>query len=188
MENNVIVHIARTLSAHGCAVMTFDYAGVGNSDGPWTDEMEQFEFWESIMDSEDYGIVVPDAEAAFDHLLKCLPSQPHVVLVGGYSFGAVTALRVACSRKVDGAFGISPPVGEYDLSFVESIECPKYFISSDQDLACDIGEIKAFCERINSSERLSIIPGGDHFFVGQEFRLCSVLMDHLKPHFGLSPA
>jgi alpha/beta superfamily hydrolase len=182
MENNVIVHIAAALGGCGSVVMTFDYAGVGNSEGPWRDEMEQFEFWESIMDSEDYRFVVPDAEAAFDHLLKSIASKPETVLVGGYSFGAVTALRLASSRKVDAVFAISPPVGEYDLRFVESIDCPKYFISSESDMACGADEIKTFCEKMNANEGLSIIPGGDHFFVGHESRLCSTLLNHLKPH------
>jgi len=184
MENNVIVHIARALSERGSVVMTFDYAGVGNSEGPWKNEIEQFEFWESVMDSEDYTVVIPDAEAAFDHLLKSLPSKPETVLVGGYSFGAIVALRIACSRKVDGVFGISPPVGDYDLAFAESIDCPKYFISSDHDMACETEEIRAFCERVNAAERLSIIEGGDHFFVGYESHLCSTLLKHLRPHLG----
>ena len=186
MENNVIAHVARSLSESGSVVLTFDYAGVGNSEGPWKDEMEQFEFWESVMDSEDYRIVIPDAEAAFDHLLKSFPSKPKTVLVGGYSFGAIVALRLAYMRNVDGMFGISPPVGDYDLAFAESIDCPKYFISSDHDMACEAKEIKALCERVNAAERLSIIEGGDHFFVGSESNLCSTLLNHLKPHLGFS--
>jgi alpha/beta superfamily hydrolase len=186
MENNVIVHIARALSERGSVVMTFDYAGVGNSEGPWKNEIEQFEFWESVMDSEDYKVVIPDAEAALNHLLKSLPSKPETVLVGGYSFGAIVALRLAHMRKVSGMFGISPPVGDYDLAFAESIDCPKYFISSDHDMACEAEEIRAFCERASAAERLSIIEGGDHFFVGHEYSLCSTLLQHLKPHLGFS--
>lgn len=186
MENNVIAHVARALSERGSVVLTFDYAGVGNSEGPWKNEMEQFEFWESVMDSEDYRVVIPDAEAAFDHLLKSLPSKVETVLVGGYSFGAIVALRLAYTRKVNGIFGISPPVGEYDLTFAESIDCPKYFISSDHDMACDAEEIRAFCERVNAAEEPSIIEGGDHFFVGHESHLCSTLLNHLKPLLGSS--
>lgn len=182
MENNVITHVAHALAEWGSVVMTFDYAGVGNSEGPWKSEMEQFEFWESVMDSEDYKIVIPDAEAAFDQLLKSLPSKPNTVLVGGYSFGAIVALRLAYTRKVNGVFGISPPVGEYDLTFVESLDCPKYFIASDHDMACDTEEIREFCERVNAAEKLSMIPGGDHFFVGHESTLCATLLNLLKPH------
>ena len=184
MENNVIAHVARALGKRGSVVLTFDYAGVGASEGPWKNEMEQFEFWESVMDSEDYRVVIPDAEAALDHLLKSLPSKPDTVLVGGYSFGAIVALRLAYTREVDGMFGISPPVGEYDLGFAESIECPKHFISSHHDMACDAEEIRAFCERVSASEEPSIIHGGDHFFVGHESRLCETLMNHLEPHLG----
>jgi len=186
MENNVIVHVARALSERGSVVLTYDYAGVANSEGPWKNEMEQFEFWESVMDSEDYRIVIPDAEAAFDHLLKSLPSKPGAILVGGYSFGAIVALRLAYTQKVDGVFGISPPVGEYDLTFAESIDCPKHFISSEQDMACDPEEVRAFCKRVNAADKLSIIQGGDHFFVGHESNLCSTLLNQLKPQFGYS--
>ena len=184
MENNVIVHIARVLGECGSVVMTFDYAGIGNSEGPWKNELEQFEFWESIMDSEDYRTVIPDAEAAFDHLLKSLPEPPRTILVGGYSFGAIVALRMAFLRKVHGVFCISPPIEEYDLDFVRSIDCPKHFISSEDDMACDLQAIKAFCKRLNSHADLSIISGGNHFFVGEEASLCSTLIGHLKPHFG----
>jgi alpha/beta superfamily hydrolase len=187
MENNVISHVARALSERGSAVMIFDYSGVGNSEGPWKNEMEQFEFWESATNSEDYRVVVPDAEAALDHLLKCLPSRPETILVGGYSFGAVVALRLAYSRKVSGVFGISPPVGEYDLEFAKSIDCPKYFILSDDDMACSTEEMMEFCERVNAGKGLSIMPGENHFYVGNESRLCSTLMNHLEPHLGSGP-
>jgi alpha/beta superfamily hydrolase len=183
MENNVITHIARALGDWGSVVLTFDYAGVGNSEGPWKNEIEQFEFWESVMDSEDYKVVIPDAEAAFDHLLKSLPSKPDTILVGGYSFGAIVALRLAYTRKVNGVFGISPPVGEYDLTFVESLDCPKHFIASNHDMACDVEEIREFCKRVSAAEMLSIIPGGDHFFVGHESHLSATLLSQLKSHF-----
>jgi alpha/beta superfamily hydrolase len=184
MENNVIAHVARVLGDCGFVVLTFDYAGVGNSEGPWKNEIEQFEFWESVMDSEDYKVVIPDAEAAYDYLLKSLPSQPETILVGGYSFGAIVALRIAYTRKVNGLFGISPPIGEYDLTFVESLECPKYFIASDNDMACGAQEIRAFCSRVNAAENLSMIQGGDHFFVGHESNLCATLLNQLSPHLG----
>lgn len=186
MENNVIIHVAHALSGRGSVVMTFDYSGVGTSEGPWKNEMEQFEFWESVMDSEDYRVVLPDAEAALDHLLKCLPSPPETVLVGGYSFGAIVALRLAYSRSVSGVFGVSPPIGEYDLGFAESIDCPQYIVLSDTDMACSTEEIKAFCERVNAPRGLSIIPGGDHFYVGHEAYLCSTLLNYLEPHLGSS--
>lgn len=184
MENNVIVHVARALAGSGCLVLAFDYAGVGSSEGPWKNEMERFEFWESVMDSEDYKAVIPDAEAAFGHLVECLPDRRKPVLVGGYSFGAIVALRLACTRRVAGVFGVSPPIAEYDLSFVESVDCPKYFISSEEDMACDPGEIRAFCDRVNRKAELSIIPGGGHFFLGTESFLCSTILHFLKPHLG----
>ncbi len=175
VENNVIVHVARSLSKCGAVVMTFDYAGVGNSEGPWKNELEKFEFWESIMGSEDYKTVIPDAKAAFEHLLKCFPNPPKTLLVGGYSFGAIVALRLASTRKTDGVFCISPPVSEYEMSFVKSLDCPKYFIFSDEDIACTVDEAKEFFNPLSANARLSIIPGAGHFYVGMESVLCATL-------------
>ena len=184
MENNVIVHVARALARRGCAVMTFDYAGAGDSEGLWKNEIERFEFWESVAGSEDYKVVIPDAESAFAHLMDCLPFNPETVLVGGYSFGAIVALRIAARREVGGVFCISAPVGEYDMSFVESIGCPKYFILSDEDMACDVETIEAFCAQTGASKNLSVIQGGGHFFIGTELLLCSTLLRSLEPHTG----
>lgn len=182
MENNVIVSVARSMSERGAVVMTFDYAGIGNSEGPWRNELERFEYWESVMDSEDYKTVIPDAQAAFEYLLKCLPNTPETILVGGYSFGAIVALRLASLNKVNGVFCISPPVAEYDLGFVKSIECRKVFVSSDEDLACAIDEIKRFCDYANAADRFSVVNGAGHFYVGMEQNLCAVLLGHLKPN------
>ena len=150
MHNKVVFHVARVLHAQGFPVLRFNFRGAGLSEG-----------------SHDQGRgESDDVRAAVDYLAAAFAGKP--ILLAGFSFGAWVGLRVGCAdKRVTEIIGLGIPTNSSDLSYLLSCNKPKLFVQGEKDQYGSTESVRALVERMPEPKRLVVIPGADHFFLGQ---------------------
>jgi len=142
---------------------TFDFRGVGRSEGV-----------------HDHGTgEQEDARAALFEVQDRVPGVP--LVLGGFSFGSVVALRVAARdprvravfalgyplRMADHLSGTGPALMAGDHAYLASIARPRLFVQGEHD---DFGPgeaLRALAEPLLPPREIVVVPGADHFFEGQ---------------------
>lgn len=149
LHNKVVFRAARGLEAANVATLRFNFRGVGASAGRHEDgEGEQ-----------------GDVQAAIDWCLRKHPGKK--LLVGGFSFGAWVASRVACELPiVDAIFLIGTPVNKYDFGYLRYCEKPMLFLHGTEDEHGDVDKLEKVVEHVRNAESV-VITGADHFFTKQ---------------------
>ena len=112
--------------------------------------------------------------------VRFLTSQKGVsaagAVLGGYSFGAATAVRAAASVEAVAAIvAIALPLGMIDPAALGAIAKPIVLLAGDQDSYCPADHLTALAGRLGPLARLKIIPGADHFFGGREHEIIAAL-------------
>ena len=149
LHNKVVFRAARGLEAANVATLRFNFRGVGASGG-------KFEGGEGEQD---------DVTAAIEWVKRKHPDKK--LFVGGFSFGAWVATRVACERTdVDAMFLIGTPVNKYDFGYLRHCERPMLFIHGTQDEHGDVHKLEKLVPNVRNAESV-IITGADHFFTKQ---------------------
>jgi alpha/beta superfamily hydrolase len=149
LHNKVVFRAARGLENANVATLRFNFRGVGTSAGKHDEgEGEQ-----------------ADVIAAIDWAVKMHPGKK--LFVGGFSFGAWVASRVACELpQVDAIFLIGTPVNKYDFGYLRSCEKPMLFLHGTQDEHGDVGKLEKLVPHVRNAESV-IVTGADHFFTKQ---------------------
>jgi alpha/beta superfamily hydrolase len=164
MHTRGVFHSAKALTRIGCAVLRFNFRGVGTSPGAF-----------------DNGIgEVDDFRAALNDLHDRYPAVP--LWAAGFSFGAWVALETgATDPRVSTLIGIAPPVKGHGLQFVHTLDCekPKFFLQGDLDELCLLRDLRAFYARLPEPKDLIVIDGADHLFEGRTQELGEALGDLL---------
>ena len=89
------------------------------------------------------------------------------LIVGGFSFGAWVASRVACELpEVDAIFLIGTPVNKYDFGYLRNCEKPMLFLHGTEDEQGDVEKLEKVVEHVRNAESV-IVTGADHFFSKQ---------------------
>jgi len=150
MHTKVVYRAAKSFLEMGCAVLRFNFRGVGASAGQWD---------EGRGEREDFHAGLDYAAAA----------HPRVDLwSAGFSFGAWLAMTSGVrDRRVTQVLGIAPPTSRYDFDDVASSAKPTHFIHGALDELVPIGNLKAFYERVSAPKTLTIIDGASHLFEGR---------------------
>jgi len=149
LHNKVVFRAARGLEAANVATLRFNFRGVGTSAGTHDDG-----------DGEQ-----SDVMAAIDWIVKKHPGKK--LFVGGFSFGAWVASRVACELAyVDAVFLIGTPVNKYDFNFLKYCEKPMLLLHGTQDEHGELGKFEKLVPQIRNAESV-IVTGADHFFTKQ---------------------
>jgi len=159
MHNKVVFHTMKALNSFGFPVLRFNFRGAGLSQG-----------------EHDHGIgEVDDVRAALDWLDR----EFHLpLLLAGFSFGAATGLRAACSDpRVRIAIGLGVPVVPvaeaeeeprvYAYDFLSDCPKPKLFISGGRDQFGPRARVEALVGAVPEPKKLIFIEGADHFFEGR---------------------
>jgi alpha/beta superfamily hydrolase len=102
------------------------------------------------------------------------------VVVVGFSFGAVMALRACCGQRntvskahtdVRALVALGLPTQiegrNYDFSFIAHCNIPKLFLSGDHDQFAPAAQWAQVAGSAAEPKRLVLLPGADHFFTGQ---------------------
>lgn len=146
LDHPVVNEVAYALYQEGFASVRFNWRGVGASQG---------------RPSGDWGDAERDFRAALDHLDQTI-STP--LLGAGYSFGAVTALRVGLADpRVRSLLLVSPPVDMLRELPLEDFERPLHMIVGDSDSFVPAAELSSLVTPL-ANARIDVIPGADHFF------------------------
>jgi alpha/beta superfamily hydrolase len=149
LHNKVVFRAARGLEAANVATLRFNFRGVGTSAGTHDDG-----------DGEQ-----SDVMAAIDWIVKKHPGKK--LFVGGFSFGAWVASRVACELSyVDAVFLIGTPVNKYDFNFLKHCEKPILLLHGTQDEHGELAKFEKLVPQIRNAESV-IVTGADHFFTKQ---------------------
>lgn len=148
----------------GCAVLRFNYRGVGASAGA---------FDEGRGEADDY-------RAALDAMQARYPNTP--LWAAGFSFGAWIALETgAADPRVSLLLGVAPPVTRAHYSFERTLAStkPKFLIQGDMDEICPLQDLRAFYARLHEPKELVIIDGANHLFEGKTGEVGEAIEDLL---------
>lgn len=164
MHTRAVYYGAKGLTRIGCAVLRFNFRGVGTSAG---------DFDQGRGEVDDYRAALNEMHDRY----------PHVPLwAAGFSFGAWVALETgATDPRVSALIGIAPPVAGHGFTFPHTLDSltPKFFIQGDLDALCPLKDLRAFYARLHEPKELVVIDGGTHLFEGQTRDVGEALEDLL---------
>lgn len=147
MRFKLLYRVAKVLQRSGLAVLRFNFRGVERSEG-----------------EHDHGRgEQDDVRAALDVLTEEVPDRP--VVLGGFSFGAVMALRVgAADSRVDAVLAMGYPVGVVPKLERAPRSKPALFVQGERDEFGSPDAIASLVEEDFERGRLEVVSGADHFF------------------------
>lgn len=156
MHTKAVYQGAKGLVRLGCAVLRFNFRGVGRSAGAFDQgEGEKADF-----------------SAALDYMANRYPGVP--LWAAGFSFGAWVALEVgADDDRVSALIGIAPPVATsisghaYTFDRTLASTKPKFFVQGEADEVCPLESMWAFYGRLEEPRELVVIDMANHLFDGQ---------------------
>jgi uncharacterized protein len=150
MHTKVVYQSAKALARIGCAVLRFNFRGVGKSAGTYSEGVGERE----------------DLRAALDFMHERYTGAP--LWTAGMSFGSWIALTVgAGDPRVSTLIGISMPVTRYDYSAVRDSPKAKFFIHGERDEVCPLKDVRELYARAADPKELVVIDGADHLFDGK---------------------
>ena len=149
MSNKVVHTLARTLQEQGLATVRFNYRGVGQSQGSYD---------EGRGETDDALAVIAWGRARWPHA---------PLILAGFSFGSMVALRAAPSAQPARLITVAPPVMRAEFGAIEQPQCPWLIIQGEADEVVDYREVAAFAARFSPAPVLRLLPGVDHFFNGR---------------------
>jgi len=167
MHTKAVFQGAKGLGRIGCAVLRFNFRGVGRSFG--------------IFDKGEGETA--DFRAALDLMATRFPGVP--LWAAGFSFGSWIALETGAEDpRVSVLIGIAPPVTRENYSFARTLETtkPKFFIQGDLDELCPIKDLMAFYAKLKEPKELAVIHGDSHLFDGQTVEVGDALEDLLADY------
>ena len=160
MHNNVVESLVRVYRHAGYSTLRFNFRGVGSSHGKYSDGTGEQE----------------DVRSALRYLSE---RGKKVIDLAGYSFGAwVNALTRPPVDAVQSMIMVSPPVAFLDFSSAQPIPQLRLVIAGSRDEIAPPELIKTILPNWNSSARLEIIEGADHFYGRHTAKLESMLADY----------
>jgi alpha/beta superfamily hydrolase len=164
MHTKAVYQGAKGLVRAGCAVLRFNFRGVGKSQGTFAGgEGERGDF-----------------TAALDYMAQRYPNRH--LWAAGFSFGAWIALETgAVDDRVTVLIGIAPPVARqgYDFSNTKRSTKPKFFVQGEADDICPIQDMWKFYGALPEPKELVVIDGADHLFDGHTSEVGEALEDLL---------
>ncbi len=168
MHTKVVYQGAKGLTRIGCAVLRFNFRGVGSSGGT---------FGNGDGEKDDY-------RAALDYLGRKFPGVR--LWSAGFSFGAWVALEVGAETDtVSALIAIAPPVvtsvSGMDYTFPNTLAStkPKFFIQGEADEVCPLEGMWSFYAKLEEPKELVVIDAANHLFEAQAAEVGEALEDLL---------
>lgn len=164
MHTKAVFQGTKGLVRAGCAVLRFNFRGVGRSAGTFSGGPGE----------------KGDFTAALDYAAARYPGLP--LWAAGFSFGAWIALETgAADDRVSVLIGIAPPVTKmgYDFSNTRRSTKPKFFVQGEADEICPIQDMWKFYGELPEPKELVVIDAADHLFDGHTTEVGEALEDLL---------
>jgi alpha/beta superfamily hydrolase len=152
MHTKAVFRAAKGLTRIGCAVLRFNFRGVGQSEGA-------FDQGEGEM---------ADYRAALDFMAARYSDAP--LWAAGFSFGSWIALETgSADPRVSVLIGVAPPVARDGYTWDRTLATtkPKFFVQGDMDELCPLKDMWAFYARLKEPKELVVIDGASHLFEGK---------------------
>jgi alpha/beta superfamily hydrolase len=163
MHTKVVFQAAKAFCRLGCAVLRFNFRGVGVSDGA---------FDEGVGEKDDF-------RAAIDFMARRHPGVP--IWAAGMSFGSWVAMTTGAEDdRVTTLIGISAPIGLYDFSAVRHSTKPKFFIHGEYDEICALRAVREFYGHASEPKDLVVIDAANHLFDGHVTEVAEAIEDLLR--------
>jgi alpha/beta superfamily hydrolase len=167
MHTKAVFQGAKGLVRIGCAVLRFNFRGVGASAGTFDKGEGE----------------VADYDAAITFMSNHFPGVP--IWAAGFSFGGWIALETGSTdTRVSALIGIAPPVArsEYSFEHVLATEKPKFLVQGDLDELCPLQDLWRFYAKLKEPKELVVIDGASHLFDGKTTEVGEALEDLLGDH------
>ncbi len=168
MHNKVAHMLARSFARLGMPAVRFNFRGVGASEG---------EYDEGRGETEDALAVLAWAGARWPG------TQP---VVGGFSFGAFVALRVAARVPLAGLVTVAPAVHRFDASGLDAVQCPWLLIQGDADEIVPVAAVRDWVAGLDHRPLVSEFAGAGHFFHGRLTELRETVVREMGPRLGIA--
>lgn len=159
-QDRVVYHLTQGLLRAGCAVVRFNYRGVGLSAGAYD---------EGRGEQDDFRAVLDVAAARF-------PGRP--LWAAGYSFGAHVALVAgAADPRVSLLIGVAVLPDMFDFSSMVASPTPKFLIHGAHDEFAPVPALRRFYATLTEPRELVTIDGADHYFDGHASEVADAVED-----------
>ncbi len=160
MHNLVVTVIVRGLIEAGIAALAFNFRGVGASEG----------YFDNGAGEQD------DVHAVLAHA-RGLAGVTRVGLAG-YSFGAgMAAAAVDASVAALALVALPPGMARREGSGLLTYAGPLLAVSGGNDNISPEAGLRALLANLPSKQTITIVPGADHFWWGQERPLADAVRD-----------
>jgi alpha/beta superfamily hydrolase len=166
LHNKVVHRVATTLHDLGAAVLRFNFRGVGASEGRYDEGAGE----------------LADARAAVAWMRERHPGAR--LWLGGFSFGAWIAARLAAEPGIERLILVAPPIGTHDLSGLRDLTVPKLIIQGTADELCPLAMLERAYPEWAEPKTLKRVAGASHFFDRQLGALAEALRSELAPLAG----
>ena len=163
MHTKVVYQAAKAFCRLGCAVLRFNFRGVGVSDGA---------FDEGVGEKDDF-------RAGIDFMARRYPGVP--IWAAGLSFGSWIAMTAGAEDdRVTTLVGIAAPIAVYDFSTVRHSTKPKFFIHGERDEICALRAVREFYGHASEPKDLVVIDAANHLFDGHVTEVAEAIEDLLR--------
>lgn len=163
MNTKVLFQAAKAFCRLGCAVLRFNFRGVGTSEGAFDNGLGEVEdFWAAL---EFMTARYPDTE----------------VWAGGVSFGSWVATTAGANDdRVTRLVALGAPVSMYDFAAVAASQKPKFFINGELDEVCPVKALREFYAHAEEPKELVVIEGANHLFDGHINEVTEAIEDLMR--------
>ena len=162
MHTKGVYQGAKALARVGCAVLRFNFRGVGRSAGTWDEGRGECD----------------DFKAAVEFMAAQFPGKE--LWAAGFSFGAYIALTAGAEDdRICALIGIAPPVNRYDFEAVKGSTKPKFIIHGEADELIPLKQVREFYAQLADPKELVEIDRANHLFDGQVGEVADALEDLL---------
>lgn len=163
MHTKVVFQAAKALARVGCAVLRFNFRGVGLSAGTWDHGRGEL---------DDYRAAVTFMAAEYANL---------EMWAAGFSFGSYIATTVGVDDdRICALIAIAPPVHTYQFASVKISQKPKFIVHGERDEIISIKMVRHFYAQLHEPKELVEIDRANHLFEGQAGEVGDALVDLLE--------
>ncbi|ASK34902.1 alpha/beta hydrolase [Alcanivorax sp. N3-2A] len=153
MDNKVVTTLSRAARDAGAAVVRFNFRGVGNSQGAYSEGAGEAE----------------DLIAVHHWLTRRYPGLP--LWLAGFSFGSYVAAHGAEVLAANGdapaaLMLVAPPVHHFDFNGIERVGCPVTVVQGEDDEVVPAEQVFRWVEQTPLAPDLIRFPDSGHFFHG----------------------
>jgi alpha/beta superfamily hydrolase len=167
MDNNVVVAVTFGLADAGIASLRFNFRGVGNSEGVHTEGEKEYE--EALMAMDFLG-ALPDV-------------MDDRIGLGGYSFSTrVICIHKQLYKKPRAIALVAPSLEAITDSPLQTDKTPRMIITGGRDRLVNSEGVDEQLARFDPPTDYHVIPGADHFWVGQEGQMAACVVQFFRDH------